>query len=247
MKGLIDRILRNSIFFEILAIFIYSFYCLIFAVASVPSVLVIRWGTQMLDGTLLRLLLFVALCFLTLYLFFISAAVVVGITERLLTLDFKPGAYSTDSPIFLRWLAYAGLHMWAVVLIFSFLQGTNWIKIYLRIAGAKIGKSVFINTKRIYDPYLLQIKDNVIVGGEATIMCHLFEGGRLILGEVLLESGTSVGANSYLTPGTHTGKNSSIGIYTNLRRNTVMKDGEVLITPPSMSLRQVAKIIRMVK
>ena len=247
MKNLIERILHNSIFFEILSIFVYSFYCLVFAIALLPSVLVVRWGTQILDGTLFRLILFIGLCSLTFYLFVISAAIVIGITERLLTLGFKPGAYPTGSPIFLRWLAYAGLHMWAVVLIFSFLQGTNWIKIYLRLAGAKVGKSVFINTKRIYDPYLLQIKDNVIVGGEATIMCHLFEGGRLILGEVILESGTSVGANSYLTPGTHTGQNSSIGIYTNLRRNTVMKDGEVLITPPSMSLRQAAKIMRMVK
>ena len=244
MKNVIDRILRNSIFFEIVSIFVYSFYCLIFAIAAIPSSLVVRSSIQLLNGNFFQFFLFILLCFLSIYLFFVFAAIVIGITERLITLGLKPGVYSTDSPIFLQWLVYAGLHMWAVVLVLSFLQGNNWIKIYLRLAGAKIGKNVFINSKRFYDPYLLQIKDDVIVGGEATVMCHLFEGGKLILGNIVLEAGTAVGANAYLTPGTHTGKNSKIGIYTNLRRNTVMNDGEVLISAPGMSLRQIVKIMR---
>ena len=244
MKKIIDRIMRNPIMFEISSLFIYAFYCGVFGVAAIPAALLIKRSVPFLLGGFWFFCLFIVLCFVAFYLFFICGAVVLGITERLLTLGFKPGKYLPNSPTFVRWLTYAGLHLWTVNLILPFIQGNNWIKIYLRLAGAKIGKEVFVNSKRFYDPYLLTIKDNVLIGGEAVLNCHLFEGGHLVLGEIVVESGTSIGANSYLTPGTHTGKNCATGIYTNLRRNTTMNDGEVLISVPGMTLRQYAKIVR---
>jgi len=187
---------------------------------------------------------FVFICFLAFYIFLVSSALFVGFVERLLTLGLKPGAYPPGSPEFFRWLVYSGLHLWAVNLILPFLRGNNWIKIYLRVSGAKVGKEVFINTKDIYDAYLLEINDHVLIGGEAFLNCHLFEGGNLILGKIVLEEGTVVGANAYLTPGTRTGKNSRIGMYTYLRRNTQVAGGESLITPPGMSKRQVIKVMK---
>jgi len=244
MKTLIDRVLRNPISFEIISIFVYAFYCLIFAIAAIPSSMLIYWGTGFLDDSLPLMFLFVFICFFAFYVFLISSAVVVGFVERLLTLGFKPGAYPPGSPVFFRWLVYSGLHLWAVNLVLPFLRGNNWIKIYLRIAGAKIGKEVFINTKDFYDAYLLEIRDNVIIGGESFINCHLFEGGHLILGKILIGEGTMVGAGAYVTPGANIGKNSKIGIYTYLRRNTNMPDGDALITPPGMSVRQAVKLIK---
>jgi acetyltransferase-like isoleucine patch superfamily enzyme len=244
MKSFIDRLLRNPVSFEITSIFVYAFYCTVFAAASIPAVLLVRWGMRFLQSGFLLLLLFILLCSLAFYVFLVCAAVVVGFVERLLTLGFKPGAYEVGSPVFFRWLVYSGLHLWTVNIILPFLRGNNWIKIYLRIAGAKVGKGIFINTKDIYDAYLLEIGDGVLIGGEAFLNCHLYENNHLILDKIIVGEGTTIGANAYLTPGTTIGKNSRIGMYTYLRRNTSVRDGETVMTPPGITMRQVIKIMR---
>jgi acetyltransferase-like isoleucine patch superfamily enzyme len=244
MKNFIDRLLRNPVTFEITSVFVYAFYCLVFAAGSIPSVLFIRWGMRFLDGGFALLLLFIFICSLAFYIFLVCAALVVGFTERLLTLGLKPGAYQVGSPEFFRWLVYSGLHLWAVNIVLPFLRGNNWIKIYLRVAGAKVGKGVFVNSHNIYDAYLLEIGNDVIVGGEVFLNCHLYENDSLILGKIIIGDGTTVGGGAYLTPGTTTGVNSKIGMYTYLRRNTDIADGESILTPPGMTLRQVIKLMR---
>ena len=246
MKKFIDKLLHNPVSFEITSIFVYAFYCLIYAIAAIPAALLIRlgWRLDFLESELLMLLIFILICALAFYVFLVCAAVVVGFTERLLTHGLKPGEYPVGSPVFFRWLVYSGLHLWTVNLILPFLRGNNWIKIYLRIAGAKIGKEVFVNSKHIYDAYLLEIGDKVIIGGEVFLNCHLFEDGSLILGRIKLGDGTTVGAKAYLPPDIITGKNCKIGMNTYLRRNTVINDGESIITPPGMNIRQVIRIMK---
>ena len=244
MGNFIDRLLRNPVSFEITSIFVYAFYCLVFAVAAIPSGLLIRWGAGFLGRGYLLLFLFILICALAFYVFLIAAALVSGFAERLLTLGLKPGAYEVGSPVFFRWLVYSGLHLWTVNIALAFLRGNNWIKIYLRVAGAKVGKGVFVNTKDIYDAYLLEIGDDVFIGGEAFLNCHLFDNGRLVLGKIILGDGTTVGANAYLTPGTTTGKNSRVGMYTYLRRNTEIGDKETLMSPPGMGMRQAVNIMK---
>jgi len=244
MQNFIDRILRNPITFEITSIFVYAFYCLVFAAAAIPSGLIIRWGAGFLGNGYLLFFAFILICSLAFYIFLLTAVVVVGFTERLLTLGLKPGAYEVGSPVFFRWLVYSGLHLWTVNIVLPFLRGNNWIKIYLRVAGAKVGKGVFVNSKDIFDAYLLEIGDDVFIGGEAFLNCHLFDNGRLVLGKIKLGDGATVGACAYITPGTCAGKNSRIGMYTYLRRGTEIGDRETLMAPPGMSMRQAINLMR---
>ncbi|MCL1921924.1 MAG: hypothetical protein FWG50_12775 [Kiritimatiellaeota bacterium] len=245
MKRLLDRVLRNAIVFEVIAVFLYAFYCLVFAVAATPAALLLRWGArQFLGGGFFMLFVFVFLCFAAFYIFLVSSTLFVGAVERVMTLGMRPGAYPTGSPAFTRWLAYSGLHLWMVLLVLPCLRGGNWIKMYLRITGAKIGRGAFLNTKDFYDPYLLEIGDNVVIGGDATLTCHLFEGGRLHLGRISLGDGTAIGAHAYLTPGTTTGKNSKVGMNTFLQRNTAVRNGETHLALPGMTLRQAVKLMR---
>jgi len=244
MKTFIDRLLRNPITFEITSIFVYAFYCLVFATAAVPSVFLIHWGTGFLDGSYLMLMAFTLICFIGFYLFLLVSSIFVGFVERLLTFGFKPGAYSPGSPVFFRWLIYSGLHLWMVKIVLTFLRGNNWIKIYMRVAGAKVGKETFINTCEIYDTYMVEIGNEVLIGGEAFLNAHLFENGSLNIGKIIIGDGATIGANAYLTPGTRIGRGSTVGMYTYLRRNTDVNDGEALIAPPGMSVRQVIKLMR---
>ena len=245
MKGFVDRLFQNAIAFEAITVFIYAFYCLIFAVAATPAALLVWWwAQQFLSRGFLLFFVFVFLCCVAFYVFLVVTAMVVGLVERILTLGFKPGVYSVSSSVFVRWTVYAGLHLWLVYLVLPFLRGNNWIKVYLRIAGAKVGRGAFLNTQHFYDPYLLEIGDDVVIGGEATLTCHLFEGGRLHLGKIILGESTAVGAHAYLTPGTTTGKNSKIGMNTVLQRNTTVRNGETYLSLPSMSLRQAVRLMQ---
>lgn len=244
MKRIINRILFNAITFEILSIIIYIFYCVIFAISSIPSFLLIKNMVWLLQGNWAKKFAFVLICFISLYVFWICSALLVGLVERLLTLGFKEGKYATSSFTFLRWLIVSGLHLWALYLVLPYLQGSNWIKLYLRIVGAKVGKNVFINTRLINDAYLLTIEDNVVIGGDAVITCHLFENNMLILGKIVLCEGASIGANSYITPGAVINENSKIGIFTKLRRNSIVAKGSTVMALPGMNIRQVARIMR---
>lgn len=61
------------------------------------------------------------------------------------------------------------------------MSGTPFAKLFYKMLGCKIGKNVFINTKGLHDSYLLEIEDNVVIGGDSNINCHIFEGRELIL------------------------------------------------------------------
>jgi carbonic anhydrase/acetyltransferase-like protein (isoleucine patch superfamily) len=244
VKKLIGKILFNAVTFEMLSLFVYAFYCVIFAIALIPSFLLVSNMRYLLSNDFLDRFIFLMICFVALYIFWVCAALVVGFVERMLTLGFKEGCYLTSSSTFLRWLIVSGLHLWALYLVLPFLQGSNWIKIYLRIVGAKIGKNVFINSRIINDAYLLTIEDNVIIGGDAVITCHLFENGMLVLGRIHLCKGVSIGANSYITPGVKVEENAKIGVFTKLRRNQIISKESTIMALPGMNLRQVAKIIR---
>lgn len=240
----IDRFLRNSFCFELASVVAYLFFSLVFAAAGIPAVfllrlVVVRWWEAPAFAAIFSLALFLAFC-----VFLVSAVLFVGSVERILSLGIKPGAYPVGSLIFFRWLVLSGLHLWMIHLVLPFWRGTNWIKIYLRIAGAKVGRESFLNTSHFYDPYLLTIGDGVIIGGETFVSCHLFEAGHLIISPITIADGTLVGASSYLTPGTKTGVNSHVGMYTYLRRNTEMRDGEIRMTPPGMTIRQYRSFLR---
>ena len=244
MKSFIDRLLRNPVTFELICIFSYTFYCLIFAIGATPSIFFIHQGYQLLDNSLITAFAFTIICFLSFYFFLILESIVIGLVERVMTLGLKPGSYPTGSFTFLRWLVYSGLHLWFVNLILPFLHGNNWIKLYLRIAGAKIGKETFINTKQIFDPYLLEIGSNVVIGGHCFLNCHMFEHGYLCIDKIVIRDGATIGARAYITPGTYVGKKSAVGMNTHLRRNTVIEDGRTIMTPPGMGIRQIVKLIR---
>ena len=141
MKTFIDRLLRNPISFEVTSILVYAFYCIVFGASPFPSALFVRWGVLLLDGSLWMFFLFIVICFFAFYIFLVVSSVVVGFVERILTLGFKPGTHLPDSPVFFRWLIYIGLHLWLVNIVLPFLRGNNWIKLYLRITGAKSGES----------------------------------------------------------------------------------------------------------
>lgn len=244
MKKILNFLMNNCITSTIVSIITYIFYGIVIGISMFPSIILIK---TFLDNfkldTILNLVLFSLVIGVSIYLFFIVALIVFGIVERILVIGFKPGKYPTTSPIFVRWLLYSGLHVILLNMVLPYVSGTVFAKIFYRILGCKIGKNVFINTVGLHDSYLLEIEDNVVIGGDANISCHIFEGRYLILNKIKIGANTLISAEAYLMPGVEVGKNCNIGLKAYVRKNRKIEDGSIIMAVPGVPSKKVAEII----
>ena len=245
MKKLITALLGNPICNAIMSILTYAFYGAVIGVSLTPSALFLY---KMLDiiplYSLLNVFLFTLCVGCAIYMFFVVSIIVFGIMERILTLGFKPGRYSISSFTFGVWILYSGLHVILMNMVLPYVSGTVWNKLFYRILGAKIGKNSFINTPKLSDAYLLEIGDNVVIGGDASITCHIFEGNSLILGKIKIGSDTLIGAESYIMPGATIGNHCNIGIKSIIRKNKTIPDNSMILGFPGTPAKKVAELIK---
>ncbi len=242
MKKLMD----NAIVSTILSLLVYIFYGIVIGISAFPSVYLIWYFMKniFVKDSILYLFLLAITIGIAVYLFFIVALIVFGIFERLLVIGNKPGRYSTNSFIFVKWLVYSGLHVILLNLVLPYVSGTVFAKIFYRILGCRIGKNVFINTVGLHDAYLLEIDDNVVIGGDANISCHIFEGNELILNKIKIGSNSLISAEAYIMPGAEIGKNCNIGIKAYVRKNRKIKDKSVIMSIPGIPSKKVIEIIK---
>jgi len=246
MKNALEKIISFPPLFSVLSLLVYAFYSLILGISLTPSIAVCWWMVKWLSGSfsILNLMLFCVAVAFSLFIFFIFALIVFGIAERLLTYGIKPGKYDIGSATFIRWLINGGLHTIALNLIFPYMVGSGWLKLHFRIAGCKMGKNVFLNSKGLHDAYLLTLGNDVVVGGDVNITCHIFEGRSLILENIVIESNTLIGAGSYIMPGVHIGQGCSIGCYSVIRKNRRIDNKSILMSLPGLPVKQIARLIK---
>lgn len=249
MSKVLRFISTNPITFAIANLFLYVFYGLLIGISLIPSTFFVIYFYQayFFESQILNICVFAMSIGVGVYLFFIVGILIIGTTARLLSLGFKPGKYKTDDPIFIRWLIYAGVHSICLSLILPYVTGSDLIKLYFRILGCKIGKNVFINTVGLHDSYLLEIGDNVVIGGKTDITCHIFEGDHLILEKTKIGSNVMIGANTYIMPGVTVGGNSDIGANSLVRKNKVIEEQSLIMPLPALPAKQVAKIMNQYK
>ena len=185
MKKIIGCFMNTPICNFLVSLLTYVFYGLVIGVSMFPSAYIIYlYVTNIALDSLLPILGLALLSGVCVYLFYIVALIVFGIVERLLVTGFKKGRYPITSGVCARWLVYSGLQIILLNLVLPYVSGTIFAKMFYRILGCKIGKNVFINTPGLHDAYLLEIGDNVVIGGDANITCHIFEGNTLILDNI---------------------------------------------------------------
>ena len=244
MGGLLKS---NPVVFLILNFLLYLFYGLVIGVSVVPSVCLVVFACQLnlFTAAILNICIVSLGIGLGVYLFFIVGLLVFGVVERILSVGFKPGKYKTDSAFFMRWLVYSGVHTISLSLILPYVQGSGFVKIYYSIVGCKLGKNVFINTVGLHDAYLLELGDNVVVGGKSDLTCHIFEGDCLLLGNIKVGDNVMIGANCYIMPGVTIGDHCDIGANSLIRKNKTIAPDTMLMPVPAMPARQVAGMINL--
>ena len=245
MKKILTFLITNQVTYSIGMLFVYAFYGAVLGISLVPSAFLVYKVFNILDFSVLsHFILFTITLGISLYLFFIVALLIFGVVERILVIGFKPGKYPTSSFLFVRWLIYSGLHILLLNTVLPFMAGSSFAKIFYRILGAKIGKNTFINTRGLHDAYLLEIGDNVVVGGETDISCHIFEGNHLILGKVKIGSNTLIGTHCYIMPDVTIGDKCNVGLYSYVRKKRNIEDGSMIMAIPGLSARKVAEIVK---
>jgi acetyltransferase-like isoleucine patch superfamily enzyme len=244
MKKLISILAKSEFAGAAMTCCIYLFYAVVLGASLFPSVCLLVYCHRHLSplSSLHSIAWFSVACGCAVMVFFAAGAIVISITIRVLSLGIKAGSYPMVSFTMVRWLIYSGLYNLAGRLILTNVPMSFLTNLFFRIIGAKIGKNAQINTWFLNDAYLLEIGDNVVIGGKTDVSCHTFEKGFLILKNVTIGSNTFIGQRCYISPGVTIGEHCVIGQYAFVRKNTVVPDRTTLGAIAGLPIRAVAQI-----
>ncbi|AFG36716.1 DapH/DapD/GlmU-related protein [Spirochaeta africana] len=248
VNAVLVRLVRSLPMQMVLTIVFYFFYAAAFGLCVVPSLHVVALGWRRFEpfvaNSALNYLQFGVYLGVALFAYYVTSVFVVGIGMRVSSLGIRPGRYPAKSFTVMRWMIHNGFYGMAKTMFLPMIRATGFANLFFRIAGAKIGRRVRINTGSLVDCYLLEVGDNVILGGDALITCHIVENYHLILERVVIGENTLIGARSYITPGVEIGANSVIGIGSYLRKGTRLPPKSMMTSLAAVPLRQAREIER---
>jgi tetrahydrodipicolinate N-succinyltransferase len=107
-----------------------------------------------------------------------------------------------------------------------------------------MGKGVRLNSWSLNDAYLIEIGDNVTIGGGTDITPHQWEDNQLILEPIRIGSGTLIGAHCYITSGVTIGRDCLIGIRSFIRRGRKIPDNTRTTSLGALSLHEMYNLER---
>ena len=220
-----------TLFIYAIGIFIVGFSIfpgalLCFKILHASAGLAVGWGI-------------LALCFGAIagYLIYgISLIFISGALRWLFHLNLKEGEYPRGSAGAFKWVLANSLVLIVSTTFMDFILLTPLINLFYRFMGAKLGKSVQINSKNCSDLSLLEIGDNAVIGGHATVIGHSVERGRLILKKVKIGKNVTIGLNSVVLPGTEIGDGATIAAGAVLVKNTFVEPGSVYAGVPAVKV-----------
>jgi acetyltransferase-like isoleucine patch superfamily enzyme len=229
----------------LITLVIYGVYATVLGLSLTPSVAFVYWTAGSLLGAPVGaedILLFALGLGAAVYLYFIAGILVQGSIFRLLSLGVGPGRYPLASPTTLRWLIYSGIYTITSTTILPLIPVSFFSNLYFRIIGCRFGKRVYLNSYMLLDPYLIEIGDDVTIGGQTDVSAHSFEGNTLILDRIRIGSGSLIGAHCYISPGVTIGTGCVIGLGSFLRRGTTVPDGAVYTSLAALPVKRMAAL-----
>jgi acetyltransferase-like isoleucine patch superfamily enzyme len=200
-----------------------------------PALYVFDWLTSFGPGdrSWLDLMIIgfsVSIAFLTWGMFLLLLS---GVLQFLMRLRFEDRiVVPLASLTTIRWAICGQIHR-STQPFLSHIVPSFFANAYYRLAGCKIGKNVNINSVTINDPSLVELGDNVVVGGGATLNGHLVEKGNLVLEKVIVGSNSTVGGATMVGPGARIGENCILGSRAVLAKRKVIPDGEIWVGIPA--------------
>lgn len=145
--------------------------------------------------------------------------------------------YDYDKRV-VRWASYNASI--SVVRIFcgEALRSTPLWTYYLKANGATIGDGVYVNSARLNDHNLLVFEDKSVVGGDAKLIAHLAENGKIKAEPVVLRKRAVVGVNSVIGPGVEIGEGSAVGAMSFVPKGTKIPPNEAWGGVPAKCIKK---------
>jgi len=109
-------------------------------------------------------------------------------------------------------------------------------RIMHRLAGAKIGKTTVLpGTELFYDPYVLEIGENCMIGGYVKITGHLADE-KMNLKKVKIGNNVLLGAECWIMAGAIIEDDVKIGIRSVVTSKQVLKKGKTYVGCPAKEI-----------
>ena len=154
------------------------------------------------------------------FLFGLTIILLCVAVKTLLGFRIRPGLFTIHSEEALKWMGYNAMILIANATFLDVLRLSPFQTLFYRLMGAKVGKDVNINTGGLADLSMLEIGDNVLIGGGVALICHASERGFLRLAPTRLGNNVSVGIGSVIFPGCEIGDGAVIAPCSVLSRGT---------------------------
>ena len=210
---------------------------LILGIALYPSLLFIFWVWAKVASLTIPLKIFILSLSLVFayFLFGVILIFVVSFFHAILPIRQREGEFPISSPEILKWMFVNALFLAVKVTFMDFILLTPFCPFFYQMMGAKIGANVQINSKNVADIALLEIGDNAVIGGNATVICHSFEKNGLHLKKVKIGRGVIIGLNSVIFPGAEIGEKAVIAAGAIVPKGTKIEAGAVYFGPKEKS------------
>ncbi len=211
----------------------------LFGLAAFPGVWICltAWQATASWPEAARVLLLSLLGALSYFLFGLVLMVLVVATRILFFLRIEPGRYPFLSLGTIRWALFNTLILFVRFTFMNWLRVTPLLPLFYRAMGAKVGRNVHINTSVIGDACLLEIGDDAVIGGDATVICHSAERGHLIISPVKIGKGADIGLMAIIMPGVEVGDGAVVGAHAFVTKNTVIPPGTFWGGIPARQIR----------
>jgi serine acetyltransferase len=108
---------------------------------------------------------------------------------------------------------------------------------YLRLAGARLGRRVYINSLSVSDYALLEFGDDVVIGDGAHLSGHTVEGGVVKTAPLRLGSNVTIGLGSVIEIGVTAGDGCQVGALSFVPKYARLDAGATYAGIPAVRIR----------
>jgi acetyltransferase-like isoleucine patch superfamily enzyme len=119
----------------------------------------------------------------------------------------------------------------------SLFRGSPIWTAYLRLAGARLGRRVYVNSLALSDYNLLDFGDDVVIGADVHISGHTVEAGVVKTGTVRLGHNVTIGIGSIVDIDVEVDSNCQIGAFSLVPKHTKLKGPAVYTGIPVQRIR----------
>jgi acetyltransferase-like isoleucine patch superfamily enzyme len=138
----------------------------------------------------------------------------------------KPYRGSSVSVAALRWYVHCTMTLVVRYSFLEFVTPSPFALLYYRLMGMKIGRNVTVNSTAIADPSLIELEDNVTIGGSASVLAHYAQGGYLVIAPVKIGAGATIGLRAVVMGGVEVGAKAKVLASSFVLPNTKIPSGE---------------------